>query len=74
MKLAKAVKKKYRKHKGKLVGGGLGLSAAAVIWMYAAFVSEHEYKKDFKEQQAQNSILWHEIHQLQKLHGLDESP
>lgn len=54
-----------KKHKGTALGtGSLGLSAAAVIWMFHTFVTVHEYEKDYKNQQQQNALLWHEIHEI----------
>jgi hypothetical protein len=46
-------------------GSSLGLSAVAVIWIYHNFVTRQEYDKDYSIQQAQNTELWHAIHQQQ---------
>lgn len=76
--IIKPMKKAAHKHRKSLIGGGsLGLSAAAVIWMYHTFVpldfynkdqslQQHQYDKDQTAQQEQNSLLWHELHSIEQ--------
>lgn len=51
-----------RTKKAAVVGGGTGLSVAAVIWIYATFVSKTEMEKVRQSQATQ----WNQITELRK--------
>lgn len=53
------ITKRIAKHKRSAIGTtSLGLSAAAVIWLYHTFVTLDEYKQDKAQLQQQVQQLW----------------
>ena len=60
MKLKKSIKKNRYKVAGT---SGLGLSAAAIIWLYKTFVPVHQYDNDLHRLEVENGKIWNAIHQ-----------
>jgi len=57
-----SITKPIRKYR-KTVGGsaGIGLSAAAIIWMYHTFVSIDQYRTEMQHVQQQQQQMWNAI-------------